>query len=476
MDLKLYTCEEVSDYINGTIIIWNYNKLIGSFSSVFEGLIENSLFFLYDKSFSEEKLISILVRAKASGVVFEKGLYSFSLNKWAKAGLGVIEVDYINDAFMRMASLYTLNANIPIVQVIGSSGKTTTKEMLGSILRYNMPTAVGADNLNTSMGIAGHISFLRNYHRAAVYEAGMNGPGVMRLSTSIINPTIGIITSIHRAHLFKFGGSIDTIIAAKSEMLEYLAEGGYLIINGEDENCKKVPVDSYNGNVLTFGFSDKCDIWASNIETDNFRTKFTANTKNMHIRCTINTIGKYNVANALAAIMAATIIGVKGEKIVKGLSTFTPYTSRLEMSKGIFNTTVINDNFNANPDSTRMLIEEIPDICKGRPTIMVIGDMENPNDDNRIYARKVHFEIGELVGRLKVQYLFAIGKWAGQYANGALSSGMDYGKVFYFKNVEQAKDEIMKSIIPNSVIIFKSSFTYVDLTPLIDMVTAEEVE
>jgi UDP-N-acetylmuramyl pentapeptide synthase len=260
--------------------------------------------------------------------------------------------------------------------------------------------------------------------------------------------------------------SIKNIIEAKAEILECLDENGMLIINGEDENCSKFPTHRYKGKILRFGFSDKFDIWASNIKYKDFKTYFVAKGKGINMNCVINTVGKYNVANALAAILVGFAMGLNEEEIINGLSNFQPLSGRLKVHKYIKDTILINDNFNANPDSTKSLLEDIPEFIGDRPLMLVMGDMERPDDEIKKYAKEVHFKIGEQIGAIKFEYLIAIGRWAKEYINGAKSKGVPKSKMIYFESVEEAEEHFKASIIPGSVIIFKASL-YVPVRHLI---------
>jgi UDP-N-acetylmuramoyl-tripeptide--D-alanyl-D-alanine ligase len=467
MILNGFTIEEVSKAIRGKIVTWNNDKIVKSFANRTSKISEGSLYFMYEAWGDEDALINDLNNRKAAGIVVTRS-QNLTIEKWSQAGLGIISVFVLDSAYYNMARLYRTQVDIPIIQVIGSSGKTTTKDMIGAILQYKMPTLVGYANLNSTSAIVAQLTGIKDFHKAVVVEAAMKRKGVMSRSSSITRPYIGVVTGINRSHYVRMG-SIDEIIEAKAEMLEYLSEDGYLIINGSDENCSRFPVQRFKGKVLTFGFSEECDIWASDLKVENFTTTFKAHFHNGTMDCTINTVGKYNVSNALAAIMVGLKMGITSEDIVKGLLNFKPFSSRLEILKGIKDTTIINDNYNANPDSTKMLLNEIPDFAGGRPVTLVMGDMENPADEISDYARKVHYEIGKQIGRLKPEYLFAVGKWAEEYLNGAAEEGMDRNKIYYFKTIEGVSEALSNNIIPGSIIIFKAAATYVDLRKLIPM-------
>lgn len=467
MHLKGFSPNELAKIMDGKIITWANNRLVEIFvEQPDDEPVPNCLYFLFSGCDDEDSLLKKLRKYDVCGVVIRKH-HNFNIEKWEKAQIGVIEVSHLTDSYIELCKAYRLQFNVPFIEVIGSSGKTTTKEMIGAILNEKINTLVSYQNYNAPSGIAYNIFNIRDEHKAVVLEVGMKAEGIISYCSDIVKPNIGVITSIHRSHLVSLG-SIENIISAKSELLDYLPEDGILIINGDDENCNKIPLEKFKGEILTFGFSSKFDIWASDIKCKNFKTFFKAHIKELEINCVINTVGKYNVANALASILVGYKLGLNHQEIIKGLSNFEPISGRLKIHKGIKNTTLIDDNFNANPDSTKMLIEEIPVFTKDNILIVVLGDMENPDNKIEEYARKVHFSIGEQLAKVEAYKIIAIGKWASEYVNGAISKGFPKGRIIYFKNVQSAEDYLIKNIIPNSIILFKAS-VYTQLKSLIKL-------
>jgi len=471
--MRVYTCDEISNLVDGIVLYWDNNKSIERFSSYPNCPLFRSLYFIKNHINNKDNLISRLETYKVSGIIIDN-CDLIDLKNLSSKGIGVILVKNLNKSYEDIVQLYRKQFDIPFVQVIGSSGKTTTKEMLGSILRTKLNTLVSFENLNSPSGVAYNLLKLTAKHQAAVLETGMRSKGVISRSTSIIQPDYVIVTCIHRAHLVTVG-SLENIIKAKSEFIGFLSPESLVIINGDDENCKKLPLDQYQGKVLTFGMSKSCDIWAKEIQYDDFKMHFKACTRNLEIDCTINTIGIYNVLNALAAIILSLNLGFSKQEIQEGLLQFKPMYNRLQVVKRNKNFCIINDTFNANPDSTIALVEEIQNFAQGKPIILVLGDFENPNYQDTEYPESVHYEVGKKAASAMLYRLIAIGKWADSLIKGAVDNGYPIKNTGCFTKPEYAIDFLKQSIVKNNIIIFKSS-VHTNLTVLINSISGEDYD
>lgn len=460
-EISILDCLEAT---GGELILGDSKTKIQKITKNRISLSKGSLLILIGRTIkNEEEMINNLVKNSSVGIVLSKR-QKLNLENWMGTNLNVITVNKVEEAYFNLATLYRKQFNIPIIEVVGSSGKTTTKEMIGKIVKRKMQAIMSDYNYNSPLAVANYISFLRERHQAGIYEVGMSQRGHIKRSSTMLSPSIGVITSLHRAHLQKLG-SIEEIIEAKSEILDCMSENSTLVINHEDENCKKMPLERYKGKCLWYGFTDECDIWADTIYYEGLSTIFTVHGENYSFTCKINTFGKYNVLNALAAIAVAKLLGIEEEDIITGLVKYMPNEGRQEVKVLDNDIIVINDNFNANPDSTSKLMDEIPELIKQRPVFLLLGDMENPNSDPT-YSRQVHYQIGKQISSQTITTIVCIGKWAKEYLNGAIDGGFDETKIHYFENVNDAKPLIKNYIKPNSYVILKAS-KYVNLRSLI---------
>lgn len=460
--LRFITLDELKSIREGRILTWDGKKPVKYVAKNPAEISEHCLYFCSDDQ-NENILLMKMASSNASGVVVKSPCF-LDINRWKQAGIGIIETGNTILFQIALAGLYRTKFDIPVIQVIGSAGKTTTKDMIGAALSAGMPVLVGYKNYNTAFGAAYNLLNVRDYHKAVVIEAGMKSKGYMGYSSGIIKPNIAVLTSIQRAH-YVLMGSIENIIEAKAEILDHIDQNGVFIINGEDENCAKFPLEKFKGRVVRYGFSDKFDIWTPEIEYKDFKSFFKVIHKQGETECVINTVGKYNVGNALAAFAVGLELGLKPDVIRRGLAVFQPMARRLKTLPGPNNTVIIDDNFNANPDSTKLLLEDIPKFITGRPVILIMGDVERPDDSIADYAREVHFAIGRQAAKVNFDRFIAIGKWAKEYIAGAESAGAPPDKMKHFETVEQAVEYFKESVRPGSVLIFKAS-VYVSVRDL----------
>jgi len=454
-NMQSLTLDKLAAIISGQILIRaNNHKIPFNVCRVSSGMF-NRIVFL-DQPFRGEQAFLQQLKSHDVRCLVINNATTLNTNKWRSAGISIIEVQKLPRAFRALAKRYRNQFTIPFVQVIGSSGKTTTTEMIGSVLNERFPTLVTLDNTNSPNGVANNLFRLNKTHRAAVLEAGMKAAGIMRITSSLIRAEIGVITSIHRAHLTRLG-SIQKIIDAKAEILEFLSPAGTLIINWADPNCHKFPLRRYKGHILRYGFSDNCDLWASDIKRQEVRTTFTVHSKEFQFPCTINIIGNYNVGNALAAVAIGLKMQMSPTQIARGLARFKPVEGRLKVYPQLNGAVIIDDNFNANPDSTSLLVDELIAMALEQPVVLVIGDMERPSRDIEKYARKVHLNIGRQLAQGNFQHVLAIGVWADEYVRGAIQAGFPQDRISYYHNVPAAQKEFMNLLTPGTTVVLKAS-------------------
>jgi len=312
------------------------------------------------------------------------------------------------------------NKNLPVLAMTGSSGKTTVKEMVGTILSQKHSILKTEGNFNNLIGMPLTLLNLKDDHEMAVLEMGMNRPGEIARLTEIADPDIACIINVQEAHLEGLG-DIRGVAEAKNELFAGLKPEGKAVVNLDDEIVRSL-ADQLTQEKITFGFISDAFIRATNIESlGQDGMTFTMHIGNESTHVTIKGIGRHNVSNSLAAAAMAHGIGIDINEITAGLSAFMPYEKRTcieELASGVL---ILNDCYNANPASMMAALNTLQDLKKGHRAVAVLGDMLElgAKSDN------AHKAIGKTVFELGIDYLAAFGSQAENMVTSALDAGMD---------------------------------------------------
>ena len=309
-------------------------------------------------------------------------------------------------ALGRIAHAWRAQFQIPVIGVTGSNGKTTVKEMIASILA----AAVGEDarlatqgNLNNEIGVPLTLFRLDASQRAAVVELGMNHPGEIGRLAAIATPTVGMVNNAQREHQ-EFMHTVEAVARENGSVLQALAADGVAVFPGDDTYT-----DLWRGlskcEVLTFGLSDACDVRATYAVGD-FGSDLQVTAPGAQFGIKLAAAGEHNVRNALAAVACALGAGIDQAAIVRGLESFAPVGGRLQRKQASNGATVIDDTYNANPDSMRAAIDVLA--AYPAPRILVVGDMGEVGAQ----GQEFHEEIGAYAVTRGIETVLATGELA----------------------------------------------------------------
>lgn len=363
----------------------------------------------------------------------------------------VISVPKLWEAFWKAVTYYRNLCDIPVVGVTGTSGKTTTKEMLSSIFSRRWRVLKTLGNLNLPDFVPSHIMRLRYGYQAAVFEIGMNRPGQIAKQARIIQPKVGVITHIGTGHIEHLG-SYENVILEKSGIIQGIPDDGFLVLNVDDPATGKIDISGFKGRIIYYGLKNQADFMAEKIEYKDEGTFFTALINGIPNRFFIPTFGQHNVYNALAAIAVARVYDFDIKTIRLGLGSYRKPHMRLQIVKGIRNCKLINDTYNANPDSMMAGLEVLATLAKGRTSVAVLGNML----EQGTFAIENHRRVGEKAADLKVDWLITVGTLAKEIAKGATAKSKDM-KIWSFRLKSQAIPFLRKSLPEESVILIKGS-------------------
>ncbi len=327
-----------------------------------------------------------------------------------------------------LAAHYRSKFSIPVVAVTGSVGKTSTKEMIASVLSEGFSVHKTAGNFNNDIGLPLTVFGLEESHTAAVMEMGMNHFGELSYLTAIAKPTVAVITNIGVAHIENLG-SREGILKAKCEIFEGLSADGVAVLNGEDDMLLTLGKD--RPRTLWFGLTPDNDFYAKNIRPLGLtQTAFTLCHGEEEVEVMLPAAGEHMVLNAVAAAAVGHHLGLSLGQIARGIGGFTQTGMRMQLMKTDF-CTILNDSYNANPVSTKAALQVLAQE-KGRK-VAVLGDMLELGEN----AATFHKEVGAFAAAEGIDLCIAIGPWSRFLAEGMTEGG---GKAVHFASVEAFLD------------------------------------
>ena len=361
------------------------------------------------------------------------------------AGVTALVVDDTRIALGKLAHAWRSRFELPVIAVTGSNGKTTTKEMIAAILKAHFGDAVLATrgNLNNDIGLPLTLLGLHAGHRAAVIEMGMNHPGEIAYLTALGAPTVAVVTNAQRAHLEGMG-DLDEVAREKGSIFAGLAESGVAVVNADDRYAALWRRMAGSHSVRSFGIEQAADVRAA-VHQHGLETRMELTAAEGRAELCIAVPGRHNARNALAAAAACLAAGVPLTAVVAGLERFSGIKGRLQKRQGIAGAVVLDDTYNANPDSVRAAIEVLASTI-GRK-ILVLGDMGEIGEASGQY----HDEIGGFAKSQGVDLLFAIGD-ACQQAVRNFGEGARH-----FSDIDKLIAAVNKEMGPETTVLVKGS-------------------
>lgn len=358
----------------------------------------------------------------------------------------IIIVKNTIEAMQQIAEYKRNLYNIPVIAITGSVGKTSTKDMVASVVSKQFNTLKTEGNYNNHIGVPLTIFRLKN-EEAMVVEMGMNHLGEISTLTKIAKPTVAVITNVGTAHIGNLG-SRENILKAKLEILEGLEANGYIVINNDNDLLHKWYLENQEKyNIITYGIENKSNYMAENIVSKEDGSIYTLKGTNQEIKVPVG--GNHFVQNSLCAIAVGSIFKMPLEKMAKGIYEFELTKKRMDIITLQNNITVINDYYNANYDSMKAALEYLGNL-KEKRKIAVLGDMLELGD----YSKELHEKVGEEVVKNKIDILITVGKEAKQIAK--ISEGK-IKEIIECNANEEAVENINKIKQENDAILLKAS-------------------
>lgn len=336
---------------------------------------------------------------------------------------GVIHVTDTLAALGALAAVHRQALNLPVVGVTGSAGKTTTKDMIASVLSSRRRVASTAGNQNNEIGVPLTVLGMGSEHDCAVVEMAMRGRGQIASLAQIVRPTMGVITNVGDAHIELLGSRENTAVA-KAELIEALEPGGAAILNGDDPLTSAMGASAKAGvRVILYGLGDHCLIRPDAVDLQSGSSSFTLGASGMAeraIRFTVPLPGMHNVVNALAALAVGIEFGMDAEAMAAGLASFAPSSMRMQFQPAPAGYVVIDDSYNANPASMECAIDAAVVHAAGRRVIAVMGEMLELGQASAC----AHARVGRHAARAGVAGIVAVGAHASDLARAAREEGL----------------------------------------------------
>lgn len=441
--------EVIAKACDGVIINRGSIDTINTISTDTRTIKEGSLFIpLIGENFDGHMFIKDAIKNGANAVLIQEDRFK---DIDMLQNISAIQVKDTLKALKQIAYYYRNLFNIPFIGVTGSVGKTSTKDLISGVLssKYDVHKNIG--NFNNEIGLPMTLFNLENQHQISVLEMGMSAYGEILDLVNIVSPEIGVITNIGVSHIEHFG-SKENIMKAKMEIATNLANGNYLLVNGDDEHLKSINKDDKDYEVIFYGLSSSNDFYPIEVENLSERgSKFTVDIEGRPVTFKIKQLGLHNVYNGLAAVWIGLKYGMTAEEIQNGLDSFEPSKMRLEViEKG--NMKIINDAYNASPDSMKSAIDVLQTI-KANRKIAVLGNMFEMGN----FAEEGHRSVGEYLAKKGINMLITVGDMANWIGQEAKENGMDEKNIFAVPNNIEAINILEKYINENDAILVKGS-------------------
>lgn len=461
----IISCKDILEATCGILVHGSEDNTFTGISTDTRNLKEGDIYIaLSGQKFDGHDFLPDAILKGAKGLIIAAAKSSKILRSTAGDDVGGVTVIAVEDTVLalgKIARFKRLNsANLNVIAVTGSAGKTTTKDLLSAIIsqKYNVISSEG--NFNNEIGLPLTLLKLTKEHNAAVVEMGMRGMGEIDWLSYVAQPDIAVITNIGMAHIERLG-SVQNILKAKMEIINNMKTGGLVLLNGDDLLLKdQVAVLVQKGfQTVLCGFSDSCDVQVYDIDIKEAESEFTIINRKipymLPLRATLPTPGMHNIGNAALAIAAGQFLSVDQDNIKDALVNFRPASMRMNIYSLSCGIKIIDDTYNANPQAVNAALKLLANMeCKGGGRrIAVLGTMLEMGE----WAKKAHRDIGIAAAELKIDCLVLIGEHAKETAQGAKEAGLFAQEIACFTNNKEAKNYLLSTVKDNDILLIKGS-------------------
>jgi UDP-N-acetylmuramoyl-tripeptide--D-alanyl-D-alanine ligase len=364
--------------------------------------------------------------------------------------LGLVEVPNTLEALQRFAANYRQLLFVRTIGVTGSSGKTSTKELIASVLRTRFKTKATEGNLNNHIGVPLTLIRLDEDDEYGVVEMGMNHPGELAPLVKMTTPDIGVISSIGPAHI-EFFADQAAIAAEKAELIAGLPPEGLAVLNGDDEWSRRI-ADRTNARVVWIGKSTDSTWWAEDVQVAADSLSFVLRHNGSAATVRLPVVNRVMVSNALLAAAVGRECGLTMDEIARGLEAVKLPGARMRVEKA-HGAWIINDAYNANPDSMKAAVLALREFPEAKRRLAVLGSMGELGQ----HATELHRATGEFAAQQDLAFLIAVGPHAEAYAKGAMAAGLGHNQIVAALDAEEATVALKPLLREGDAVLVKGS-------------------
>ncbi len=445
------TSKDIIGPVKGKLLSGSNRRIISGVSTDSRNVCPGQLFIaLKGENFDGHDFVKQAIDKGASCVIVEIGT---NVEKADTSDADIIGVSDTLNALGDLAQWWKRQFDVPVISITGSMGKTTTKEMVSSILELHGEILKNEGNLNNLIGLPLTLLRLNEKHRQVVLEMGMNRPGEIHRLTEISDPDIGLITNVGRVHL-EGVSNVEGVARAKTEMLEVIKTESTVILNGDDRVLME-SASRFNKKICTFGTAPENDIRIRDVDDlGKEGAEFIIDYEGRSLPIRIRVPGYHNILNATAAASIAVLMGEPFDNIARGLEKYSGTKGRLTPVILPGNVLLLDDTYNSNPSSLKAVLQTSKKMAgKNRRIIAGLGEMLELGEE----TVQAHIEAGEMVAETGARYFLAMGEHAGCMLKGAIDKGFPSEKTLEVKSHQEMIKKIKDVMKKDDLILLKGS-------------------
>ena len=442
--METLTLQQIVEFADGRLLQGDAACSVSEISTDTRSLVSGELFLaLRGENFDGHAHLHVAVKAGAVGAIVDGRSERRSL----PAAFALVEVDDTLTAYQRIAAAYRQTLSLRVVGITGSNGKTSTKDLTAAVLGKRLRVLKTEGNLNNHVGVPRMLLRANRGHEVAVLEMGMNHPGEIAPLARMAAPSVAIITNIGRAHL-EFMGSREAIAQEKGMLAESVGPEGTVILNGTDEFANSIARRT-SARVVYVGTEDAA-VRAESIEQDFAGSRFTLVSDGERMVVNLPIAGRHMITNALLAVAAANVLGISLQDCVAALAKVKLTSGRLER-KELHGRLILDDSYNANPDSMTAAIDTLAALPTAGRRIAVLGKMGELGDA----AEEGYRAVGEHADTKKIDCLVTVGDEASAIAAAARTGGAV--ETISVQDTDEAAERLASVSRPGDLVLVKGS-------------------